>query len=165
MSIDTSTQIYGSTVTYFINLLRTNLTDVTNPTAVGTFNSARANTTTWVVANFPQPKKYGNFPGYPLVIVESPEVEESQFALRNVKQNDGVITFRILDKNSTPVNADKIAGQIKHIINNHWTSTAAQGIARMTARSVPLLPATDGDDTIVRRVEYDVVYRTMDNYC
>lgn len=164
MTIDTTTTIYGSTVTYFINLLRTNLTDVTNPTAVGSFESARKNNTSWVVANFPQPKKYGNFPGYPIVIIKTPDVNEEYMALQNVNQNQGQVSFIVLDKNSSFVNVDNVSAQIKNIIRGHWTSTAAQGIANMRLASSTNSEPDVGDDTIIRRIDYDVIYRTMDNY-
>lgn len=164
MTIDTTTAIYGSTVTYFINLLRTNLTDVSTPTAVGSFDSARSNTTSWVVANFPQPKKYGNFPGYPLVIVKAPEVNENYMALSNVNQNKGLVSFIILDKNSSFANSDGLAAQIKKVVSRHWESTQAVGVASMRLASSMVSEPDVGDDTIIRRLDFDVVYRALDNY-
>ena len=164
MTIDTTTNIYGSTVTYFISLLRTNVTDVSVPTAVGTFEDARANTSSWIVANFPQPKKYGNFPGYPIIIVKSPDSSEDYMGLSNVNQNVGQVSFIVLDKNSSLVNADGVAAQIKNVIRKHWSSTNAVGIAQMRLSSSTNSDVDVGDDTIMRRLDYDLVYRALDNY-
>lgn len=164
MTIDTTTAIYGSTVTYFINLLRTNLTDVASPTAIGSFSSARSNTTTWVVANFPQPKKYGNFPGYPIVIVKTPDTNEEYMSLSNVNQNKAQVSFIILDKNSSLANIDSIGAQIKSVIRRHWVSTNATGIAQMRLAGSSNSDTDIGDDTLMKRMDYDIVYRTLDNY-
>jgi hypothetical protein len=130
-----STNLYGSTVTYFLNLLRTNLVDVDSPTAKGEFNDCRGTNSTWVVSSFPQPKKYGDFPGYPIVIVNSPDIDQTKFAHRNVKQDSGSVMISVLDKGKTPINADDISGQIKCILQNHWTSTIANGITVPTIKS------------------------------
>lgn len=164
MTINTTTNIYGSTVTYFLGLLRANLTDVASPSAVGSFDNARQNTTSWVVSSFPQPKKYGNFPGYPIVIIKSPDVIESNITLDQTKSNEARMSIHILDKASTPVNVDNIAGQIKYIVINNQTTINATGICRINLAGVTQGEGTGGDDTVMKTLDYDLVYRNLEGY-
>jgi len=91
-------------------------------------------------------------------------LNQDNLAHGNVKQDNGVILFNILDKSSTPVNADDIVSQIKHTIDSHWTSTRAQGIGvlRLTSTSNPIMD--NGDDTIMRTLEYNFSYSNLPGY-
>jgi len=164
MSINTTTNIYGSTVTYFLGLFRSSLTDVASPSAIGSFDDARLNTTSWVVSAFPQPKKYGNFPGYPIVIVKSPDINEENITLNQTKQNLGRLTIQILDKASSPINVDNVAGQIKYVLINNQTSINSVGICGVNLVGTVQSDMVGGDDTIVKTMDYDIVYRNLEGY-
>jgi len=159
-----STNLYGSTVTYLLSLFRNNLEDVESPTAKGEFVDCRDINSTWVVSSFPQPKKYGDFPGYPIVIVNSPDISQERFAHRNVKKNNAEVMVSVLDKGKTPINCDDISGQIRSILDNHWTSTIAQGIRSINIRTSSQPIMNSGDDTIVREFILEFEYRTLPNY-
>ena len=163
--IETTSDIFGSTVTYFLNLMRTNLSDVSTPTAKGISATARDATSDWVVSSFPKPKKYKDFPGYPIVIVETPTVNETMFTMKHVKQKSGSISFIILDKSTNNVNSDNLAGQIRNVINSNITTIMANGIAIPHMTDSGVTGFDSGSDTIVRRIEYSFIYRNLDRYC
>ena len=144
--------------------MRNNIQDVSSPTAKGSFNDSRELTSDWVVASFPKPKKYGDFPGYPILIVNSPNVSQDSFSHGNVKLDGGIIQFTILDKGNTPVNADNVAAQVKQTVQNHWTSTRAIGIGMVNLRSSPNNIQDSGDDTIIKTLEYDFTYSNLPGY-
>ena len=158
------TTIYGSTVTYFLSLMRNNVADVTNPSAIGADSDSRDTTSQWVVSAFPQPKKYKDFPGYPILIVNTPSVSQDSMSHGNVKLDSAIILFTILDKGNTPVNADNIASQVKKIMDTHWVSTRAVGIGMVNLVSSNTASIDSGDDTIMRSLEYNIVYSNMPNY-
>jgi hypothetical protein len=163
MVVDT-TKIYGSTVTYVIGLLRDNLVDVDTPTATGTFKNARSQTSDWVVSSFPKPKKYGYFPGYPIVIVNSPDVEESNISLKQTKINTARLSINILDKNDSLVNIDNVSGQIKKVFLDNRETLNVNGIPRINLVGSTFNQPVGGDDTLIRTLDYDITYRKLEGY-
>lgn len=163
MVVDTA-NIYGSTVTYVISLLRNNLVDVDTPTATGTFKNARKTTSDWVVSQFPKLKKYGYFPGYPMVIVNSPDVTESNITLDQTKINTARISINILDKADNNINIDNISGQVKKVFLDNQTVLNQNGIPKINlVGSTPVFPMS-GDDTLIRTLDYDITYRKLEGY-
>ncbi len=164
MSINTTTNIWGSTVTYILSLLRSNLTDSSTIKGKGSFSSARSATSDWVVSSFPQPEKYGNFPGYPIVIVQSPNISRENVTLNRTKMSHGRVHINVLDKRSTPTEVDRLSGQILNTFESNKTSVHQEGIAITLADSSPS-NMIDGNDTIIRTLEYNVEYRNVEGYC